>query len=77
MLNKSQIANGIFAAALIYDLYISRKNRNRFNEILEENNNLEAQVNHTLYAANYMAQKLADNEIDLSDFDLIALNNPM
>ncbi|MEO7398591.1 MAG: hypothetical protein ABIW84_08510 [Ilumatobacteraceae bacterium] len=77
MLNKSLLTNGIFAVALLHDMVTYRKIQKRLNEILEENRVLHGQVDHALYVANYMALKLADNDIDLSDFDIIALNNPM
>ncbi len=77
MLNKSQIINCICAVTLAYDLYASLENKKRFNKLLERKNTLDEQLDHAIFAANYMAQKLADNEIDLSEFDIIALNNPI
>jgi hypothetical protein len=77
MLTKSQIANGVLVATLAYDLYAARKNKTKFNELQEMNDILLNELNNTLYRNQYMANLLDTNEILMTEFDQIAMNNPM
>jgi len=77
MPNKSQIANGVLVASLAYDMYVCRKNRAKYNELMKENIILLDHLEHAKFVVAYMVRKLGENEIELTEFDMIALSNPM
>lgn len=77
MLDKMKIVNGALILALVYDLRNARKNRMKYEEILEENTIIQKNFTHAQFMVGYLAKKLEENEIELDEFDLIALNNLM
>lgn len=77
MPEKLKIINVTLVAALACDLYINQKNRAKYKDIQEMNQLLQMNFEHAQYVIEYLGNKLADNEIEIDEFDMIAINNPM
>lgn len=86
MLNPNQIrlaTRVIYVAAITNDLVVNWKNHKRnkrnaemFETLNEENEQLRAALNASANQASYLLKVLDQNEIPVSEFDLIVLNNP-
>lgn len=74
---KLMLAGGILAGALVHDIRISMKLRKASLKLVEENKNLRRGLGLTLKQMTYLCQLLDENGVTISEFDIIALNNPM
>lgn len=74
---KLYYALAVLAAANIADLYLMHKLKKTNREIAEINQTLADMVIESEARVLYLAQLLDQHEIDLDEFDLIALSNPM
>lgn len=90
MPNKTHIAYATLVVAVANDFVWSIKARRAARKLIEINNSLadenaslveenaslEDSVAHAHYMVTYLSQVLDAHDIALSEFDLIALNNP-
>lgn len=76
-MNTLKVVNGVLMLALAYDYRIATKNRTKYAAILEENNHLKDHILHAQFMVGYLAKKLEEHEIEIDEFDMIVLNNPM
>lgn len=77
MRNKLKVANCVLMIALAYDLRIHIKNRMKYVVVVEKNHLLQNQFDYTALMVKYLADKLGQNEIEIDEFDLIALHHLM
>lgn len=76
-MNKLKIVNCVLIFSLAYDYRVARRNRAKFEKLREEKEILLKQIGHSLAVTAYLSHKLDENEIEIDEFDLIALNNLM
>lgn len=88
MFDQSQIARGVFAATVAYDLVINYRNKrkylkrhiedvNDYNNLVDRHNVLQELLAQELQRSSYLASMLDEHEIDLDEFDIIAITNPI
>lgn len=77
MPTKLQFAQAVLAASVVHDLVWSIKARRAARKLIEENNNLKAELAHVTHMLSYLARTIDSHGIELDEFDLIALHNPL
>lgn len=74
---KLSFITAALAAALVYDTKVHYKNRKKYAAAKEEIEILSHNVNFNGSMVKYLCQKMDAHGIELDEFDLIALSNPM
>lgn len=74
---KMCLAGGFLAGALIHDIRISRKLKKSALELVDANRNLHAQLEDAHSMIRYLVYKIDDGGVPWTEFDVIALTNPM
>lgn len=76
-MDKFKITTAILAAGYVYDLYIARKIKTRACEIVDENTTLRDLLAESHKRAEYLASMIDKHEIEIDEFDAIAIMHPM
>lgn len=76
-MDKFKITTAILGAGYIYDLYIGHKMKTRACEIVDENTTLRELLAESHLRAEYLASMIDKHEIELDEFDKIAIINPL
>lgn len=77
MFDKWKITTVVLASIIAYDAKATLKNRKIFKKNLKENKLLRTRLLVSDAQVLYLIHILNENGIAASDFDLIALNNPI
>lgn len=78
MISKERIVIGILLGAMYHDTRVHIQNKAKFMTILEENKTLKDDLNKAHARIKYLAHMIdRTDEAVVTDFDLIALENPI
>lgn len=76
-MDKYKLISALLVAGYAHDLYIGRKMKARACEIVDENTTLRELLAESHRRAEYLASIVDRNDIELDEFDAIAIINPM
>ena len=65
----------LLVAALAYDFRVARRNRKKFENLVQQYNNLVDVANFTQKQAEYLATMLDRANVEITEFDRIAMLN--
>lgn len=74
-LTKNQIAWTVLSTALVYDVYVARKNKRINRQLNEHIEELEILTKKQLLQIMYIADMCVKNDIPIDEFDAIVLMN--
>lgn len=77
MLNKLYIINGILVATLIWDAKVHLRNKAKYKQLQETNQDLWEMLSRSNAQVKYLCTLIDKNEITVDEFDMIALNDPV
>lgn len=77
MLNKLYIINGVLVATLIWDAKVHFRNKAKYKQLQETNEDLWQMLTRSNAQVKYLCTLIDKNEITVDEFDMIALNDPV
>jgi hypothetical protein len=73
MINKTQISVAVVTIALMYDMNVTRRNKNKLVKVAKHTKKLLALNDIQELQIHYLVDMITRHDIELTDFDRIAL----